>query len=129
MFAKGPLFGRLIRAFNHSLYETRAIEGALKEAFTEDASLFGEATSTIGMPKIKVAVTAAAVSSCFVLSNYNRFPETSRACFMKRDRIDLLTMHSALPFRTPRKSLRRTPSMGSVSRNNTMFHSDLIICA
>jgi hypothetical protein len=78
MLAKDPVIGKLVRVFNHSLYETRAIEGALKEAFTEDLNLFGGASQNTGMPKIKVAVTAAAVSSCVVLSNYNRFPETSR---------------------------------------------------
>jgi hypothetical protein len=77
LLANNPVIGRLVRAFNHSTYETRAIEGALKEAFTEDVNLFGGATLNSGMPKIKVAVTAAAVSSCVVLSNYNRFPETS----------------------------------------------------
>lgn len=84
MLANNPLIGKLIRAFNHSLYGTRAIEGALKEAFTEDASLFGGATRDSGMPKIKVAVTAAAVSSCVVLSNYNRSPEAFRTCLMER---------------------------------------------
>ncbi|CAD0083511.1 unnamed protein product, partial [Aureobasidium vineae] len=77
MMARDPLIGRLVRGYYHSLYETSAIEGALKEAFTEDDNLFGGETQNSGMPKIKVAVTAAAVSSCVVLSNYNRFPETS----------------------------------------------------
>jgi hypothetical protein len=78
MLANAPLVGRVIRAFKHSHYETDAIEGALTEAFTEDASLFGGAAQDTGMPRIKVAVTAAAVSTSAVLSNYNRFPETSR---------------------------------------------------
>lgn len=77
MMAGDPIIGRLVRSYYHSRYETTAIEKALKEAFTEVANLFGGTTQMSGMPKIKVAVTAAAASSCVVLSNYNRTPEAS----------------------------------------------------
>ncbi|TIA13191.1 hypothetical protein D6C80_06414 [Aureobasidium pullulans] len=57
---RGPFLGRLIRSYYHSLYETAAIEGALKEAFTESADLFGAKPTSSGMYGIKVAVTATA---------------------------------------------------------------------
>ncbi|THW57327.1 hypothetical protein D6D20_08067 [Aureobasidium pullulans] len=60
MMARGPFLGRLIRSYYHSLYETAAIEGALKEAFTESADLFGAKPTSSGMYGIKVAVTATA---------------------------------------------------------------------
>ncbi|CAD0030529.1 unnamed protein product, partial [Aureobasidium pullulans] len=77
MMARGPFLGRLIRTYYHSLYETAAIEGALKEAFTESADLFGAKPTSSGIYGIKVAVTATAVSSSVVLSNYNRISGTS----------------------------------------------------
>ncbi|THX27092.1 hypothetical protein D6D12_05739 [Aureobasidium pullulans] len=60
MMARGPFLGRLIRTYYHSLYETAAIEGALKEAFTESADLFGAKPTSSGIYGIKVAVTATA---------------------------------------------------------------------
>ncbi|KEQ81932.1 hypothetical protein M438DRAFT_357458 [Aureobasidium pullulans EXF-150] len=77
MMARGPFLGRLIRTYYHSLYGTAAIEGALKEAFTESADLFGAKPTSSGIYGIKVAVTATAVSSSVVLSNYNRISGTS----------------------------------------------------
>lgn len=112
--ARGPFLGRLIRSYYHSLYETAAIEGALKEAFTESADLFGAKPTSSGMYGIKVAVTATAVSSSVVLSNYNRISGTSRKCLWDRSMSRFLTVLRILPFRASRKRMCRVAALGSV---------------
>ncbi|THV63889.1 hypothetical protein D6D28_10317 [Aureobasidium pullulans] len=84
MMAGGPVLGKLIRSYYHSLYETTAIEGALKEGFTESADLFGATPMSSRVSGIKVAVTATAMSSSVVLSNYNRIAGTSLSYHFER---------------------------------------------
>ncbi|KAF1349168.1 hypothetical protein BDV97DRAFT_370365 [Delphinella strobiligena] len=61
----------------HKFESDNTFSDVLKEAFSEQACLFGGESPDSSVPPIKVAVTTAAASSSVVLSNYNRIPEVS----------------------------------------------------
>lgn len=64
------VYRRLQQLYNRSKYETKPLEKALKDVFTDDAVLFGHHTRET---KLKVAVTATSCSGgrTILLSNYN----------------------------------------------------------
>ncbi|KAI0474210.1 hypothetical protein F4859DRAFT_521928 [Xylaria cf. heliscus] len=70
-----PLINHFIDHHHHSKYQTRTLESALKEAFTDDMQLFGgERPPESAHWQLKVAVTATSLAGnkTYVLSNYNR---------------------------------------------------------
>lgn len=69
-----PGISWLVENYNHSKYETRPLQEALMEAFSEDEYLFGGPRDTESYnSSIKVGVTATSTAgSAVVLSNYNR---------------------------------------------------------
>lgn len=69
-----PGVGWFVDNYNHSKYETRPLEEALKTAYTENEYLFGGARPHASFgTDVKVAVTAtSAAGSAVVFGNYNR---------------------------------------------------------
>ena len=70
-----PGLGHFISHYNHSQYETRPLQEALVEAYSEDEYLFGGSRphATLSGTDVKVAVTStSAAGSAVVFANYNR---------------------------------------------------------
>ena len=68
-----PGLGHLINHYNHSKYETRPLQEALIEAYSEEEYLFGGTRPHATLSDIKVAVTStSAAGSAVVFANYNR---------------------------------------------------------
>jgi hypothetical protein len=65
-----PGMSPIIESIHHSKYETRPLQEALQEAFTNNTYLFGGAGNLNS--RTKVAVTATTSGSTSVLANYNR---------------------------------------------------------
>jgi hypothetical protein len=66
-----PGMSPIIESIHRSKYETRPLQEALQEAFTEDMYLFGG--SGHSNSRTKVAVTATTSGSTSVLANCNRY--------------------------------------------------------
>ena len=78
-----PGLGNLISHYNHSKYETRPLQEALIEAYSEDEYLFGGSRlhTALSGADVKVAVTStSAAGSAVVLANYNRLCSEKREC-------------------------------------------------
>ena len=69
-----PGVGWLVDNYNHSKYETRPLEEALKSAYSDNEYLFGGARPHASNgTDLKVAVTAtSAAGSAVVFANYSR---------------------------------------------------------
>jgi hypothetical protein len=67
---------KVLESIHHSKYETRPLQKALKETFSEDDYLFGG--PRVQNSRTKVAVTATSSGSVSVLANYNRSCESKR---------------------------------------------------
>ncbi|KAI1740057.1 hypothetical protein F4680DRAFT_465847 [Xylaria scruposa] len=79
-----PLVSHLIEHHHHSKYQTKTLESALKEAFTDDIHLFGgERLPESAHWQVKVAVTATALAGnkTYVLSNYNGYRENQKSSY------------------------------------------------
>ncbi|KAI1124855.1 hypothetical protein F5Y10DRAFT_284739 [Nemania abortiva] len=77
-----PLVGHLVDHHHHSKYQTKTLESALKEAYTDDMQLFGgERLPESSSWQVKVAVTATALAGnkTYVLSNYNGHRESQKS--------------------------------------------------
>ncbi|KAK4446666.1 acyl transferase/acyl hydrolase/lysophospholipase [Podospora aff. communis PSN243] len=77
--AKLAIVGPIVGGFHHSRYETKPMERALKEVFSESRLLFGgalgdglESGSRSRTLKVAVVASSVACNRAFVLSNYNR---------------------------------------------------------
>ena len=68
-----PGLNFIVSSYNHSMYETRPLQEALTNTFTDDQYLFGGRSRDAGSMDIKVAVIAtSAAGNTAVLANYNR---------------------------------------------------------
>lgn len=77
-----PLVGHLIDHHHHSKYQTKTLEDALKEAFTDDMQLFGgerSPESTHWQVRVAVTATALAGNKTYILSNYNGHRENQKS--------------------------------------------------
>ena len=80
-----PGLGPLITHYNHSKYETRPLQEALMEAFSEEEYLFGGSRphASVSDTDVKVAVTStSAAGSVVVIANYNRLCSEKRKSFL-----------------------------------------------
>ncbi|KAI1367159.1 hypothetical protein F5Y08DRAFT_350010 [Xylaria arbuscula] len=77
-----PLVGHLVDHHHHSKYQTKTMENALKEAFSNDIQLFGGEQPPMSTTwQVKVAVTATALigNKTYVLGNYNGRRENKKS--------------------------------------------------
>lgn len=100
-----PLVGHLVDHHHHSKYQTKTLESALKDAFTDEIQLFGgeqRPRSTTWQVKVAVTATALTGSKTYVLANYNGRRENKMSSehsleqFYEKMYVHPLTIHETI---------------------------------